>query len=408
MRYAADLHLHSRHASAVSPGMTLENIALQARRKGIDVIGTGDCLQFDWLRELEAHLVPAEPGWFQLVPEIEERITRQLPALLQRPLRWVLSTEVSCATPRAGELNGIHHLIYFLSFEKLRQFRRQVEHHGNLAEGRPPLQLDSRQVLELALATGDDCHMVPAHVMNPYFSCFGSIEGVRSLEEWFGDLVPRLWAVETGLTSTPDMCRRVSPLDRHALYSCSDAHSLENIGRECTILETEPGYGPLFNALAGKTEGVVETVKFPITRTRYYLNRCGKCAQSFEGLKCPQCGRKLIEGSRDRLEKVADRPRPVFSAARPPFRMVLPLKYLLAELCGVSKTSKAISRLFEPLLGKVGHERFILTEASHEALLEATTPQVAEAILTQREPGYSFSPPVRPEDGPGDTQLSFL
>lgn len=44
MRFAADLHLHSRYASGVSPAMTMENIALWAQRKGVDLLGTGDCL----------------------------------------------------------------------------------------------------------------------------------------------------------------------------------------------------------------------------------------------------------------------------------------------------------------------------------------------------------------------------
>jgi DNA helicase-2/ATP-dependent DNA helicase PcrA len=406
MRYAADLHLHSRHASGVSPQMTVETIGLWARRKGIDVIATGDCLQPDWLRELEAKLAPAEPGWFQLKPEVEATVLAELPAVLRRPLRWVLSTEISCATSKTGKLNGIHHLVYFPSFEKVREFRRQAARQGDLSEGRPQLALTSRQLLELALETGEDCHFVPAHVMNPYYSCMGTVEGGVRPEDWFGELTPRLTALETGLTSTPPMCRRLSALDRHALYSCSDAHSPDNIGRECTLLETEPGYGPMFAALGGKAAGVEGTLKFPITRTRYYLNRCGACAKSFEGTKCPECGRKLVEGSRDRLERIADRPAPVFPAEPPPFRMLLPLKYLLGELSGVARTSKTVARLYEPLLEHVGHERFILSEAPREALLKAATSRIADAILAQREPGHSFEP-LSPEKDAA-SQLSLL
>ncbi len=113
--------------------------------------------------------------------------------------------------------------------------------------------------------------------MNPYFSCLGAIERRRTLAESFGDAVPSLLAVETGLTSTPDMCGRVSSLDGLGLFSCSDAHSPENIGRECVILETAPGYDAMFAAIR-TGDGVRELLKFPLERTRYYRNRCSACA----------------------------------------------------------------------------------------------------------------------------------
>ena len=95
MRFAADLHLHSRFASGVSPAMTVEAIARWAQRKGIDLLATGDCLQADWLRELEASLEEAEPGWFALKPEIAERVSRTLPAGLRRDLRDALRHAVT-------------------------------------------------------------------------------------------------------------------------------------------------------------------------------------------------------------------------------------------------------------------------------------------------------------------------
>lgn len=386
MRYAADLHLHSRHASGVSPRMTVETIGYEARRKGMDVVGTGDCLQLDWLRELEERLAPAEAGWFALEPEVERRILAGLAAPLRRPLRLVLSTEVNCAPPGSGRLNGLHHLLYFPSFASARRFRREVERHGDLREGRPSLRLTSRQLLEAVAAHGEDCHLAPAHVLNPYFSSLGSQEGHASLEELFGELAPRLLAVETGLTATPLMCRRMSCLDRHALFSCSDAHSPGKIGRECTVLETEPGYGPMFAALrSGSPEAVIATIKVPVVRERYYLNWCGPCAVSFDGRTCPRCGGRLVTGSRDRLEQIADREAPFFPRPAPPFRMLLPLKLLLAGLGKANAGSKAVESLYERLLSRVGHERYILTEAPAEVLARESMPALAKAIIAQRE-----------------------
>ncbi|MES1167914.1 MAG: AAA family ATPase, partial [Oleiharenicola lentus] len=113
MRFAADLHLHSRFASGVSPAMTLENIAYWAQRKGVDLLGTGDCLQPQWLAEIEAHTEEAEPGLLALKPAVEKAVHARLPAGLRRSLRFVLSTEVHCAPKGTDPMHGLHQLLYF-------------------------------------------------------------------------------------------------------------------------------------------------------------------------------------------------------------------------------------------------------------------------------------------------------
>ena len=42
MKFYADIEIHSKYARAVSPQMTLENLALWAQKKGLRVISTGD------------------------------------------------------------------------------------------------------------------------------------------------------------------------------------------------------------------------------------------------------------------------------------------------------------------------------------------------------------------------------
>lgn len=409
MRYAADLHLHSRYSSAVSKDMTLETIAVQARRKGIDLLVSGDCLQPQWLWELEQRLVPAEPGWFKLSPETEAAVSRNLSPSPRGDLRWVLGTEVSCAPPGTPRLGGIHHLLYFPSFDSARRFSKQVERYGDLWEGRPELRLTSLQLLELVLEHGDHCHMAPAHVMNPYFSCLGSNERHADLEEIFGAGAADLLAVETGLTSVPTMCRRISSLDRHSLFSNSDAHSPENIGRECTLLDITPGYHSLFAALrAGLREEILGTLKYPLLRTRYYLNRCTACAKSFEGPACPKCGSRLITGSRDYLEKIATRPGSGGGRKDPPHRQLLPLKKLLADFLGTSDDTQEVARYYERLLAKVGHERHVLTEAGYDVLAGESAPPIAKAILEQREADPDFFKPRNKAAEKADSQMSLF
>jgi len=387
MRYAADLHIHSRYAAAVSPNMTLANIALYARRKGIDVIGTGDCLQSLWLTELEGRLVPAEEGWFALAPELEVDVLGQLPLSLQASLRFVLSTEINCAPLGAGEFEGIHQLVYFASFESVRKLRGILARHGDLSDGRPTVRLSPAQLLGIVGEMGDDCRMAPAHVMNPYFSSLGSQRGHRSLEEVFGADLPKLLAAETGLTSIPPMCRRVSSLDSLALFSCSDAHSLENIGRECTLLDTEPGFAPMMKVLASpERKGVVGTLKVPIQLTRYYLNWCPPCARSYDRVECPHGHGPLATGSRDWLEMMADRAEPLQDSE--PYKMLLPLKLLLGGLCQQNWKGKEVAKHYDRLLSRIGSERHILTEAAPEVIASEFTPQLANEIIAQREKGF--------------------
>ena len=393
MLRAVDLHLHSRYSGAVSPEMTVENIARQAQCKGLDLLGTGDCLQADWLREIEATMQEAERGLLALRPEVEAAVAQRLPAGLRRSLRYVLSTEVCCAPPGTGDREGIHHLVYFPSLGSVRRFREKIARYGDLRDGRPTLQIESWRLLEMVLAHEAGCHLAPAHVFNPWYSTLGTVSGGRSLEAVFDDLAPLLLAVETGLTSTPPMCRRVSSLDRHALYSCSDAHSLKNLGRECTLLDIEPGYAALFAALrSGAKENFIGTLKFPLEYTPYFRNRCGACQEAFDGTGCPRCGGPLVPGSRDRLEAIADRKEPVYPDYAPPFRELLPLAHVLAAFLRVGPESKGVLEFHDRLLRSLGHERFILTEASYEAIAQADTPQLAKVIIGLRTATPRWSP----------------
>lgn len=405
--FAADLHLHSHYASAVSPAMTVENIASMARLKGIDVIGTGDCLQPDWLDALEAKLVEAEPGWFALRPEVEAVLDDPQPTAMRRPLRFVLSTELHCAPPGSGEVDGIHYLVYFRSFASARHMQRRLQPYGNLKEGRPRLTLTALQLLKAVLNHSEPCEFAPAHIWNPYFSVFGSHYGVSSMETLFGDLAPQVRLAETGLTSTAEMCRRFSELDACALFSCSDAHSLDNIGRECTRVEAEPGFDPLFAALKGGGPGrVVGTIKYPLEHTRYYRNWCSRCRGAWPGTVCPSCGKTLVMGAHDRLDHLADRPAGQIARNWPDFRQLLPLREIIAKVCQCKPSHKTVDKLYTLLVPILGHERYILNEANEAELADATTPQLARAICQQRTvpPNPKDSDP---QQGPDEDQLGF-
>ena len=55
--FIADLHIHSRYAFACSKALTLDNLAGWGRRKGINLLATGDFTHPRWAAELRASLV---------------------------------------------------------------------------------------------------------------------------------------------------------------------------------------------------------------------------------------------------------------------------------------------------------------------------------------------------------------
>ncbi|MDO5847803.1 MAG: endonuclease Q family protein, partial [Methanocorpusculum sp.] len=69
MELNADLHIHSRFAMATSPALSPETILAGCRRKGIDVIATGDALHPTWRSMWQEHLF--DDSQIVVIPEAE-------------------------------------------------------------------------------------------------------------------------------------------------------------------------------------------------------------------------------------------------------------------------------------------------------------------------------------------------
>ena len=401
MFFYADLHVHSKYSRATSRDADLEHLALWARRKGITVVGTGDFTHPAWFEEIRTKLVPAEPGLFRLRPEIEREVERRLPAACQGPTRFLLEVEISTIYKKGDRTRKVHHLIYAANLDTAGRFREKLATLGNIAsDGRPILGLDSRHLLEIALAAGPDAYLIPAHIWTPWFAALGSKSGFDSIDECYGDLAPHIFAVETGLSSDPPMNWRVSQLDRFTLVSNSDAHSPPMLGREACAFATDLDYFAIRRALE-TGEGFGGTVEFFPEEGKYHLDGHRACnvrleppeTRRLEG-RCPACGKPLTVGVMHRVEELADRsedacpPRPV------PFRSLVQLPEILAELQGVGPKSRAVEAAASALVGRLGPEIDILERLPLEEVERAGGALLREALArlragkVHREAGY--------------------
>ena len=401
-RKYADLHIHSKFSRACSRDCDLEHLAWWAGRKGISVVGTGDFTHPVWREELGAKLVPEAPGLFRLRPDLERAVHETLPPACRTPVRFMLSSEISTIYKRDDRTRKVHHLLYAPSLDAVDEITRALARVGNLAsDGRPILGLDSRNLLEITLAGGDGCYLIPAHAWTPWFAVLGSQSGFDRVADCYADLAEHIFAVETGLSSDPEMNWRVSSLDGYRLVSNSDAHSPPMLGREATAFELpETDYFRIFQALR-TGDGFGGTVEFFPEEGKYHLDGHRACdvrmtpAETREaGGKCPACGKKPTIGVQHRVDALADRPEGYRLAGAAGFASFVPLPEILGEIAGVGPKSKSVAAQVGAMVDRFGPELGILGDVPLDDLAAGAPSIVAEAIArlrrgqVRREAGY--------------------
>lgn len=393
MRFVADLHIHSRFSRATSRDLDLPHLHAEAQRKGVTVVGTGDFTHPGWFAELREQLVPAESGLYRLRDDLARAAEVDVPGSCRRSVRFMLTVEISNIYKRADAVRKVHNLIWAPDLEAVQRLRARLERIGNLAsDGRPILGLDSRDLLEITRESCEHNIFVPAHIWTPWFSVLGAKSGFDSVDEAFGDLTPEIFALETGLSSDPPMNWRISALDRYTLISNSDAHSPAKLGREATLFDTELAFDAIADALrTGDPAKFLGTVEFYPEEGKYHLDGCRRCGircqpretREHEG-RCPSCGKRITVGVLHRVNALADRAGGHRPHAAPPFRSLIPLEEILAEVHGVGAGTRTVRRAIQALVAGLGPELEILRAMPLEELERAGGSLLAEAIRRVR------------------------
>lgn len=379
--YYADLHVHSHHSRATSPGCTPEGLCRWAQLKGVGVCGTGDCTHPAWLAELREKFVEDGSGLYRLRPEIRSQASADVPEACRADVRFIVTGEISSIYARDGKTRKVHSVIVLPSLEAAANLTARLSRIGNLlSDGRPTLGLDPRDLLSVLLETDPRAALIPAHIWTPWFAMLGARSGFDSLEACFGELSPRIFAVETGLSSDAPMNHRIRCLDGVTLVANSDLHSPANLGRNATVFFGTPSYDALLTGLRTRDPDVFGgTVHLFPEAGKYHLDGHRSCgvrldpeeSRALNGL-CPACGKPLTIGVLHRVTEL-ERNQPASPArplTRPPYRYHIPLPELLAQQMGASPSSKKVTAAYLRLLADAGPELALLLDAGDDALRE--------------------------------------
>ena len=390
--FIADLHIHSRYAFACSKTLTLDTLAEWARRKGIDLLATGDFTHPLWAEQLRSHLLPDADGLYRY-----------------GGVRFAPGTEISCVYRQDGAVRRIHLLILLPTLDAAARLTRRLSHYGKLEnDGRPTAALSARDTLAIALDCHPDAIVIPAHAWTPWYGIYGSRSGFDSLEQCFGDLAPRITAIETGLSADPAMNWAIPELDRRAIVSFSDAHSPGRLGRELTAFAAPLSWDGLARAL--RNNGVAYTVEFYPEEGKYHYSGHRKCGVVYgpadaaaNGTQCPVCGRGLTLGVLHRVASLSRRPvddplRPgadgfiAGPGSRPPFARLIPLAEIIAATRGVGVNTRTTQRQYAAITNSVGSELAALLFAAAADLLPAAGDAVTQAIMQARRGAVRIAP----------------
>jgi len=401
--FITDLHIHSRFSRATSKDLNLKNLVKWARVKGVDLLGTGDFTHPEWLKELKDGLNERDGACWYKDDEGE--------------FPFVLSSEISLIYSQGGKGRRVHLLYLAPSFEVVDKINSYLDGIGRRDyDGRPIFGISCEDFVKKMMEIDNKIEVIPAHLWTPWFGIFGSKGGFDSLKEAFGSQVDNIHAIETGISSDPDMNIKIKELvDRNiSIVSFSDLHSFWpwRLGREATIFYGEISYQNILEQI--RNNSFKSTIETDPAYGKYHwdghrdcnFSCCPSKTKEF-GDKCLKCGRPLVIGVESRVEdlsKIGKEDKKIntsiFSVQEPVksklFYRLLPLHELISFCEGVSVNSKKVWDIYNKLIEKFGTEFNILLKVDKNVLMEELKDNIklCDLIIDNRvanirvEPGY--------------------
>jgi len=377
----ADLHIHSRFSRATSKDITLENLEKWARVKGIDILGTGDFSHPEWLKELKKNLTEKNGILYS-----------------KSGFKFILSGELSFVFSQGGKGRRVHLVILAPSFEVVDKINSYLDTKGRRDyDGRPIFNISCEDFVRDMRKISEKIEIIPAHIWTPWFGILGSKSGFDSLKEAFGEQAKNIHAIETGISSTPEMNLRISELHKKTIVSFSDMHSFWpwRIGREMTIFNKADSYDNIIDEI--KNNSIIGTVEVNPAYGIYHYDGHRDCnfscspeeTKKLKGI-CPVCNKPLTIGVDYRVQELADA-NPVKSKL---VYEILPLHEVIALVINSAMESKKVWDEYTKLIEAFKTEMNILLNVPIDELKKVTSEKIALMIIRNREskikvkPGY--------------------
>lgn len=224
MQQILDLHIHSKYSRSCSPELTLENIDMACRAKGVDIIATGDFTFPAWFNDIKNKLIEIKigAGLYKLKNSKDDKIYPVKSGevgsdsnLEFNRVKFILSTEVALIYKDGGKARRIHLVIHAPNVKAAEELNNFLDKKYNIrSDGRPILGISAPTLMKLCLGIDERFLIYPAHIWTPWFAVFGSKSGFDKIEECFHEYTKNIYAIETGLSSDPEMNWRLSTLDK--------------------------------------------------------------------------------------------------------------------------------------------------------------------------------------------------
>jgi uncharacterized protein (TIGR00375 family) len=249
----ADLHIHSRFSGATSDKMSIETLSVEAPRKGIQIVATGDCLHSGWMKEIKS-CDTVDDGTFEL-----------------NGTRFILSTEIE-------DQRRVHHLFYFPSISAVEAFKEKIKSKSKNIEtdGRPNVNMSGEELASIAKDV--DALIGPAHAFTPWTAMYAYHD---SLKDCYGDLADYVSFVELGLSADTDFADKIQELHRLTFLTNSDSHSPHpvRLAREFNRFEIKDATFDEIKKAILRVDGnkPVLNVGLPPQEGKYHESACISC-----------------------------------------------------------------------------------------------------------------------------------
>jgi uncharacterized protein (TIGR00375 family) len=371
MQVNADLHIHSKYSMATSPKMDLPTLAAESRKKGIQLVATGDCLHPKWLLEIKK--LDKEDGVFRL-----------------DGTSFVMTTEVE-------DENRVHHLILIPSIskaEELYEFMKPFSSNID-SDARPNVRLDGERLAEAVVEAG--ALIGPAHAFTPWTAMYASHD---SLKGCYGDMAGKIYFMELGLSADTSYADRISELQCLTFLTNSDAHSpyVNKLAREFNRFEMEDTSFDELKMAIIREKGrnpILNVGMFP-QEGKYNESACIRCFKHYtlresviKNWRC-SCGGTIKKGVKDRVNELASYDTPRHPDHRPPYLHLVPLSEIISMALGIGPNTKGVKKEWELLIGQYGSEVAVLVDA--DIMDSGADERVLKTIMAFREGKVTIHP----------------